>query len=81
MRVGDEELVDAGRRRQEAGVEPPDPAGAEQGDLHGAAAGRADRDAASPARRNDAARTRRPIAALSDGGGQPLSCSTMSQPS
>ena len=75
--VADDDAVDAGRRLQQAGMEPPDPAGTEQGDPHGVPAPAW----SAPSRRSDAASTRRPIAALSEGGPRPRSCSTMSQPS
>jgi hypothetical protein len=84
QRIGDDEVVDPGRRREDPGVEPADPAGADEGDPHADARGPG---AVAPGsdgpeiRRSAAASTRRPIAALSAGGSQPLSCSTMSQPS
>ncbi len=77
--IGDDDAVDAGRGRQQPAVETPDPPRSEQCDLHrpSSFASRA----SPPSRRSAAARTRRPIAALSDGGPQQLSCSTISQPS
>ena len=74
----DDEPLDAGCRGQQSGMEPPDPTRAEKGDPHREPAPTARAD---PARRRAAVRTRRPIAALSDGGPQQLSCSTISQPS
>ena len=68
----------ARRRGQQPGMEPPDPARAQEGDPHREPAAVV---RAGPALRSAAARTRRPMAALSDGGPQQLSCSTMSQPS
>ncbi len=93
-RIGDDQLVEPRGRRQETGVQPTDPAGTEQGDPHRGApsamvvaevaaaegAGVAFVAPAPASRRRAAARTRRLIAALSAGGGQPLSCSTISQP-
>ena len=70
--VGDHDLVDAGGVSQEPGVEATDPTGAEERDSHAAPA--------VPTRRRDDASTRRPIAALSDGGAQVVSCSTISHP-
>ena len=76
--VRDDQLVDLGRLREEPCVHPPDPSGSEQRDPH-----RGDPDGRSPGpwRRRADASTRRPIAALSDGGPQVVSCSTISQPS
>ncbi len=73
VRVGDDDLVDPQGGREEARVEVPDASGAEHRHPH--------RLASEPARRRAPASTRRPMAALSEGGPQQLSCSTMSQPS
>ena len=84
--VGDHELVDAGGVAQESGVEPTDPTGAEERDPHrvapsGEPGARGEPvGPAVPSRRSTDASTRRPIAALSDGGAQVVSCSTISQP-
>ena len=70
--VGDQERVDAGGGAEEAGVEPADAPGTEERDPHA--------EPPVPSRRNVDASTRRPMAALSDGGAQVVSCSTISQP-
>ena len=75
-----------GCRAEEAGVEPADAPGAEERDPHrvapsGEPGARGEPvGPAVPSRRSADASTRRPIAALSDGGAQVVSCSTISQP-
>ena len=66
--IGDEQLVDARGGAEDPGVHPADPTGPDEGDLH-------------PRLPIAWARTARPIAALSEGGRQVVSCSTISQPS
>jgi len=78
--AGHHELVHPGCLLEQSRVQPPDPAGTEERDPHDRAP-LAMAPRLAPARRRALARTRRPIAALSDGGPQQLSCSIISQPS